>query len=582
MSLFDELKRRNVIRVAAGYIVLAWLVVQVVETIFPAFGFGDEAVRFVVVGFAVGFIPVVVLAWVFEWTPQGIRVDEGDVEPGAANLAMAKRWDRIVMIILAVAVAFFMVENYLDRPVDVEPAVAVIPFEGAGLDPDLAFLQAGVPGGVHGSLARVPELVVSAWSTAKSLSADGLSAQEIAKKLKAPSVLEGTVRAAGEVFRIEVRLTDTKSGRAIWQETYEGVIADVFAIQDEITANVLAGLQVRRADSLPKVQRTNPETYRLTQQAWTINTRESGPGNHGSVARGLLEDALALDPDYIPAINALAYAAFNQARNGKIPRAEADAIWADAKERVLAIDPNDGVANIWLAWGLFWEQREIAHANQHLQIALRTGLNDLEALRMMAGFARRTGNAEAALLFGDRALAVDPMCENCQWQQTENLFYAGRFDEAIRAKERLQKIISGGYNNHAIMLLRGGDADGALEVIAGSDAPDQYLHIKAIAYHLQGDSEGFDDAVTRLSQTEKDHTEFYVAVVYAMTGDAERAFEVLWRVAEHYDRMQYEVFLPQFDSLRDDPRWTELRERLDISEQQVATLDFSPILESAP
>lgn len=106
MSLIAELKRRNVIRVAVGYIVAAWLVVQVVETIFPAFGFGDEAVRFVVIAFAVGFVPIVVLAWVFEWTPEGLKKDEGVELQGPAVAAAAKRWDRIVMVILAAAVAF--------------------------------------------------------------------------------------------------------------------------------------------------------------------------------------------------------------------------------------------------------------------------------------------------------------------------------------------------------------------------------------------------------------------------------------------------------------------------------------------
>ena len=70
MSLYNELKRRNVLRVAVGYVVVAWLVVQVVETIFPAYGFGDEAIRFVVMAFAIGFIPAVVIAWAFEWTPE--------------------------------------------------------------------------------------------------------------------------------------------------------------------------------------------------------------------------------------------------------------------------------------------------------------------------------------------------------------------------------------------------------------------------------------------------------------------------------------------------------------------------------
>ena len=132
MSFFDELKRRNVIRVAAGYIVLAWLVIQVAETILPFYGVPDTTIRLLITILAVLFIPVVILAWVFEWTPQGIRVDEGDTAPGPANLAMAKRWDRIVMVILALAVTFFIVENILEKPTDIQPAIVVLPSSGNG------------------------------------------------------------------------------------------------------------------------------------------------------------------------------------------------------------------------------------------------------------------------------------------------------------------------------------------------------------------------------------------------------------------------------------------------------------------
>jgi TolB-like protein/tetratricopeptide (TPR) repeat protein len=582
MSFYNELKRRNVIRVAAGYIVLAWLVVQVVETIFPAFGFGDEAIRLVVVGFAIGSIPVVVLAWVLEWTPGGIRKDEGAVSSGPANVAMAKRWDRIVMVILAIAVTYFIVENYLERPIDVEPTVAVIPFVGAGLDTELAFLSTSVPEGVHRSLARVPELVVSTWATASELSDDGLDAREIAEKLKAPSVLEGTLQATGANVRFDVRLTETKSGRAIWRESYEGTIADVFSIQDQITVGVLTGLHVRSTGLIPRVQRTNPETYRLTQQAWTIVNRESGPGNFGTLAREILEDALALDPHYIPALNALSYAAFNQTRDGTISKADGEAIYAYIQERVLASDPDDGVANVWLAWELFWEQKEPAHANQHLQIALRTGLNHQETLRMMAGFARRTGHVEAAVRFGERALAVDPTCENCMWQHSENLFYAGRFEEAIREKKRLQGIVRGGYYNHAVMLLKRGEPQEALEVVAEPARREQSPGILAMAYHVLGDEEGFTKAMAILEKLEGDHPHSTLAEVYTFTGDTDLAFESLEQSIEQGEQLQYNLFLPQWDGLRNDPRWTNLRERLDMADQQISALDFSPILRDVP
>jgi len=577
MSFFKELRRRNVIRVAAGYIVVAWLVVQVVETIFPAFGIGDEAIRFIVIAFAVGFIPVAVLTWVFEWTPDGIRKDEGNESLSPDIAATAKRWDRVVMVVLAAAVTFFVIENILERPVNLKPMVAVLPFAGTGSDPETEFLSTGLAEGVHTSLARIPELVVSSWQTVVALRSEGLDAAEIAGKLKAPNFVDGTVQKAGDRVRITARLVATDSGRTIWTHTYDGAVADIFAIQDEIASVVLANLQVGQSGSLPRTQRTNPETYRLTLQAWSILNRESLEG-HGSIAAALLEQALVLDPHYLSALNALSMAAYRQERADAISEEEAEVIYRDVRERVLAIDPENGLMSMVLAWELLFEDKEFAHANQHLQIALRTGLNDLEALRILAGFARRTGNAEAAIWFGERALAVDPTCENCQWQHSENLFYAGRFAEAIETKARLQKQISGGYYNHAMMLLMSGDPNGALKVIGASSDSAQKSGIRAMAYHALGDEERFAENIAKLEQSEPFLRQLTLAQVYAFTGNTDLAFEALEQSLEEGDRLQRHLFLPQWASLREDPRWSSLRERIDMTEAQVSVLDFSKIL----
>lgn len=576
MSFFNELRRRNVLRVAAGYIVAAWLVVQVVETIFPAFGFGDEAVRFVVIAFAVGFVPVVVLAWVFEWTPEGIKKDEGDERRGTTVTAAAKRWDRVVMVVLALAVTFFIVENILERPVDVEPTVAVLPFAGTGLDPELEYLSAGVPQAVHSSLARIPELVVSAWPTIVALSNEGLDAAAIAAKLKAPNFLAGTVQSAGDQVRVTARLVATDSGRTIWTETFDGAIADVFAIQDEIAAAVATGLRIGQPGSLPRTQRTNAETYQLTTQAWSLLHRARSE-NVGSITMGLLDRALALDPDYISALNATQFAAFYQQMDGTISADESDAIHRGMQERVLAIDPDNGVVNVYMAWGLFWDEKEVAHANQHLQTALRTGLNDLEVLRVLAGFARRTGNADAAIWFGERALTVDPTCENCRWQTTENLFYAGRFEEAIEGKKRLQELGFGGHYNHAVMLLMNGDSNEALEIIADSTDPVQKSGIRAMAYNVSGDTAKFAENVAALNQMDGPYPLGTLAQVYAFSGDTDRTFETLDRWIEEGGMPDRHLFLPQWENLRDDPRWAKLRERLDMTEAQVSMLDFSRV-----
>jgi len=580
MSFFNELKRRNVLRVAAGYIVLAWLVVQVVETIFPAFGFGDEAIRFVVIGFAVGFIPVVVAAWVFEWTPEGIRKDEGMEQQGPAVAAAAKRWDRIVMVILAVAVAFFIVENILERPIVIEPTVAVLPFEIDGLEPELEYLSTSIPEGVHASISRIPELVVSFWPTVVKLRSEGLGAVEIAEKLAAPNYLDGTVQVVGDRVRIEARLIATASGRTIWAENYDGTLLDIFVIQDEIAASALTSLRVGASGTLWRAQRTNPETYRLTIQAWSVLNRVNQP-NKTSIAQALLDKALALDPNYLPAINALSMTAFRKMNAGELSEEQANRIYREVEERVLASDPENGLSNTFLAWNGLFDDREFAHTNHHLQIALRTGLNDTENLRILSGFARRTGNADAAIGLIDRALAVDPTCENCLWQQSENLFYAGRFAEAIEAKKRFQMLGGGGYHNHGIMLLLGDEPELALNVIASSGDDQQKAGIRAMAYHALGEIDMSSKNIAILEGMDGSDPLQQLAEVYAFSGDADSAFEMLEKAVEKGGNVDRELFMPQWEPLRSDQRWAALREQLDMSEGQLSLLDFSRILGQA-
>ena len=106
MSFFTELKRRNVFRVGAAYLVAAWLVIQLVETIFPAFGFGDSAVRLAVIVLAIGFVPVLILAWAFEITPEGVKRDEEVDRSRSISADTGRKLNRAVVVLLVVAVGY--------------------------------------------------------------------------------------------------------------------------------------------------------------------------------------------------------------------------------------------------------------------------------------------------------------------------------------------------------------------------------------------------------------------------------------------------------------------------------------------
>ena len=232
MSLFNELKRRNVLRVAAGYIVTSWLVIQVVETIFPAFGFGDAAIRVVVIFFAAAFVPVLILTWVFEWTPQGFRKDSAVDHAQPARASAQRAFDRVVMVILALAVGFFAFDKFvLDPARDAEKfetareegrteavikaygdkSIAVIPFVNLSSDPEQEFFADGVAEEVLNLLARIPELRVISRSSSFTFRGDELEIPEIARRLNVAHILEGSVRKAGNRIRITAQLIEASS-----------------------------------------------------------------------------------------------------------------------------------------------------------------------------------------------------------------------------------------------------------------------------------------------------------------------------------------------------------------------------------
>ena len=482
------------------------------------------------------------------------------------------------MVILAVAVAFFIVEKIFFPPIDPEPAIVVLPFEGIDLPLESENLPDTFAEGIYTSLARVPQLVVSAWPTVNRLAEEGMDADEIVETLNAANSLRGTIEVTGNRVDITARIIATESNRTIWEKTLSGTTSDFFDIHNEIVAAVVERLQLGAVGTLYKSRPANPDAQRLVMQAWSTLNRVNMQ-DRGKIAAALLRQALEIDPDYVPALNLLSYATFRQVGEGTTTPDDAEIIYKEIQERVAAVDHEDGLQNAYNAWGLFWDDDEPAHSNQHLQIALRTGLNDGEALRLLAGFARRTGNGEAAVWFGERAVAIDPTCENCVWQKTENLFYAGRFEKAIAAKKQFQAFGGGGFGNHAYMLLRLGQPQAALDLISESAADPEYWYAtRAMAHHALGDTDKFEVNIASLAQQENWGAQMDLAMVYAFTGNLDLAFAALETVLRMGGPLQYEIFLPQWDNLRDDLRWTEIRERAGMPEQKVGVLDFSPVL----
>jgi TolB-like protein/cytochrome c-type biogenesis protein CcmH/NrfG len=590
MSLFDELKRRNVIRVAAGYIVVAWLAIQVAETILPFYGVPDATIRLLITVLAVLFIPVVILAWVFEWTPEGIKVDSGVEQRGPRLAAAAKRWDRVVMAILVIAVAYFVVEKVISN-VEAEPSIAVLPFVSTSADPEKAFYGAGVANEVLSLLARVPQVYVTSRTSSFAFAEQGLSIQEIADELGVDHILEGSVRQSGDRIRVTAQLIDTRTDRNLWSGTWERPTSDVFKIQDEIVADIVAQMNVTTSRPLPTSRRTDPAALALVLKAKQVYFNNYGdrpdPGTSERM-RSLLEGALEIDPEYAPAMSWLTYADFFAVMERLIDREEWGARFNVLKDRVLAIDPDDPFMLQTLAFMALNGEGDFEAAARLYERALYHGPNESEVLRLVGKFAFVIGRLDESRALLQRAIRIDPLCTSCLSDMGTAYMRLGELDKGIAVRAQLQKLNSGrGRFNYGMMQLMKGNFTAATETFEQMGGNAGTYAGLAMTFHSAGDTDRSDEMVQLLEEQFGPGFQDpgVLAEVEAWRGNNDRAFQWL----EHYFA-EPELLLgdntgnfggvanlvgrPTFRGLNNDPRWKSFRERAGVPPERFAALDI--------
>lgn len=281
-GFFAELRRRNVYRVAVAYTVSGWLIAQVADTVFPIFALPENASSLVVVLLALGFPVALVFAWAFEVTPEGVRRTR-EVERDASTAALTgQRLNLITLGAVALLVASFALQSWLGVDHATAPAptaeageaptraplasgktasIAVLPFVDLSPAGDQEYFSDGISEELLNLLAQLPSLQVTSRSSAFSYKGKDVQIRDVASELGVGHVLEGSVRKAGTRLRITAQLIDAATDTHLWSETYDRELDDVFAVQDEISAAIVAELGTLLA--LP--ESTTPEPPRATR-----------------------------------------------------------------------------------------------------------------------------------------------------------------------------------------------------------------------------------------------------------------------------------------------------------------------------
>lgn len=584
MKFLDELKRRNVLRVAAAYVVSAWLVIQVVETILPQYGL-EHHVRTVITVLAIGFLPALILAWALEWTPAGIKRDDGieAVSDRAATTRASRRFDRIVIVILTIALAWFAYDKLVPAAPDVQYSVAVLPFinESPNEIPD--YLADGIATEVRDLLAKLPQLLVIERSSAYSFRGQDVGFPEIGNRLGVTHLLTGAVANLGDNIRVRAQLVDAAGGDSLWSRVYTGTLGDIFSIQDEIASEVTSRLDVQTAASLPKSRRTTPEALALTLQAEQLWNDKIAEADVDTITT-LLDEALDLDPDYTRAMLGKVAANWSARLQGRITAQEENERWLKLASRILAIEPENAVVHVWFAWEAMYKDRDLQAAAYSYARALRSAPNDAEVLRQASRFAVLIGRKEDGIAMIERSMAVDPLCTLCLYGASRMHMYVGNLDRAIALRERFLRINdSGGEFHYGIMKLLQGNLDEALAIFEDiyarypSDANARSMaHAGlAMAFHDLGRQAESDEQLAIYVENYGDEDPRTVAMIHAWRNEKDEAFEWFHRADDMgQDREGMLIANPLFKNLHGDPRWEEILEVRGFSDNKLATLDF--------
>lgn len=464
MSLFAELKRRNVIRVALFYLVAAWVVVQVAETLLPVFDVPDTAIRVIVLILALGFPLALVFSWVFELTPEGIRreADLQVTEGVKARAANKLNWATLIAAVLAIGllVADRMIpepatttappETELAQAVmaDVDsnrpdPAsIAVLPFADLSPDGDQHYFSDGIAEEILNALARVDGLAVASRTSAFQFKGREIGIPEIAATLGVRHVLEGSVRKAGDSLRITAQLIDASNDRHLWSETFDRALTaeNVFQIQDEIAAAITEALGV--AMKLGGEQLVSSagatadiDAYALYLEARTLYHQRKGLDR----ADQLLARALEQDPSFarawelrapIPTL-AIGYGESSESQEA------AEARTVEYANRALALNPRSSLALATLGKLLMEEGEflrgfaEWAQALDYFEQAIAADPNNASAYLWRGNALDTLGFVEEGLAAHEHCVALEPMYLPCVNNRPFNLVALGRFDEAL-------------------------------------------------------------------------------------------------------------------------------------------------------
>ena len=594
MSFFSELKRRNVFRMGIAYIVVAWVILQAIDFTLDIISAPNWVMQVFFIAGVAGLPIVLIFAWVFEMTPQGIK-RESEIDPTqSVTHGTGQKLDRTIITFLVFAVVLLLAERFISKEdsttppvspvtnataieqasaVEIAPetnqrSVAVLPFVNMSSDPEQEYFSDGLSEELLNRLAQNDQLRVAARTSSFQFKGQNQDISEIGAQLKVDHILEGSVRKSANRLRITAQLIKVDSGYHLWSETYEREINDIFAIQDDIALAITSALEVElEATTAPdEVHPTdNLEAYQAYLQARFLLAKR-GEANMLK-AHELFEQSVSLDPTFSKAWSGLAYNySLLPGYGPTVPQKQAWEKVKSATDKALQLDTGNAEAYAALARSNYQDDFETVLGL--FEKAYELAPNSADVVNFYADFLMTLGDFSAAERLEKKTIELDPLAAVhysdiafvmfAQHRYTEGLDY-GRTSASLApgSPVRTDPLITG--------LIANGLYDEAIKTITYFEQqpdPDQFMidWWHSFLYYMQGDEQGLRGELAEFvqkaeaGQRKLDYTHMAFFTAWLDGTDAALPF-----LEKAYEIDEGNLYWPEFfylpEDVSDDPKW---------------------------
>ncbi len=534
-ALWAELKRRRVVRVVVLYAIAGWIVIEVTSTVSPNLNLPDWTVKLVTILVALGFVIAIMLAWAFDIGPGGVHrtasIDDAGADPRRDPAASAE------------SVAAKDKVRQAPAEIDHRKSIAVLPFINMSGDVENEYFSDGISEEILNLMVKLPQLRVASRTSSFSFKGKEVSIPAIAEQLGVDTVLEGSVRRAGDRVRITAQLIDVATDSHLWSESYDREMKDVFAIQDDIAQSITDALEMalspKERRAIQNVATSDARAYdfylRGRSYMYTMTRRDF------EYAIRMFQQAIDLDSMYALAYAGLAdgYSRMFRYADGSRENAEKARL---ASEKAIALDPDSSEARASRGLAMFINE-EYAEGEREFEKAIELNPNLFEAYYYFGQALSSQGEFEKAAAMYLKAMEVNPADYQAPIFLAQAYASLGRKQDEMKARLASLDLVE----RHLEM----------------NPHDTRALYVGATQLSNVGEVEkGLELAERALGQDEKEPVVLYnVACYFATQGDIDRSLELLTRAVEQGwgDRAWLETD-SDLDSLRADHRFTALLE----------------------